>query len=185
MPTRINPVRPGDSSDSEVNRLLEEQKKGWWKDTNMLGVIARRPELIKAIIPVFKSFFGTGLVEPHIHEMMRIKVGNVSNCTYCYTVRTAGVRDKVSPLEKLIIPHLESSGLSRREYLAVKLAEKMAMDPHSVDDTFWKELKEVFSDDEIVEMIFAIGIFKWGNLFNITMRMDSAPDSEYPKNLIY
>lgn len=82
MPARVAAVRPGESQDAEVNRILQEQKEGWWNDWNMMGVIARRPECLKAMIPAFESFFIKGKVEPHIHELMRIKTGRVNDCTY-------------------------------------------------------------------------------------------------------
>ena len=48
----------------------------------MFGVIGRCPELLKSIIPVFGAFFGAGQVEPHIHEMMRLKTGQINDCAY-------------------------------------------------------------------------------------------------------
>lgn len=45
-------------------------------------MIARRPGLLKAIVPVFVEFFGKGIVEPYLLEMMRIKTGEVNRCTY-------------------------------------------------------------------------------------------------------
>ena len=63
--------------------------------------------------------------------------------------------------------------LPQREALAVALAERMAGDPHSVTAEFWDELKQVFSDDELVELTFACSIFNWGNKFNITMQLDT------------
>ncbi len=63
--------------------------------------------------------------------------------------------------------------LPRREGLAVALAQRMAADPHSVTGEFWDELKQVFTEDELVEMVFACGIFNWGNKFNITMQLDT------------
>ena len=34
-------------------------------------------------------------------------------------------------------------------------------------------------------MVFACSIFNWGNKFNITMNLDSSPDSEYPTGMEY
>lgn len=82
MATRIKPVRPGESDDPEVNQLLTDGKEGWWRDNEMFGVIARRPGLLKAILPVFVEFFGKGIVEPYLLEMMRIKTGEINRCTY-------------------------------------------------------------------------------------------------------
>lgn len=82
MATRIKPLKPGESPDQRVNELLKEGQEGWWQDAQMFGVIGRRPELLKTIVPVFEAFFAKGLVEPHIFELMRIKTGEVNDCAY-------------------------------------------------------------------------------------------------------
>ena len=82
MGTRITPLKPGESPDDEVNRLLADGRDGWWADANMFGVIGRNPEMLKAIVPVFGAFFAQGSVEPHIHEMMRLKTGQINDCAY-------------------------------------------------------------------------------------------------------
>ena len=80
--TRITPLKPGESPDPDVNQLLADGRDGWWGDANMFGVIGRNPELLKTIVPVFGAFFGAGSVEPHIHEMMRLKTGQINDCAY-------------------------------------------------------------------------------------------------------
>lgn len=82
MATRIKPLTPGGSPDPKVNELLRVSQDGWFADTAMFGVIGRRPELLKSIIPVFEAFFAKGLVEPHVFELMRIKTGQVNDCQY-------------------------------------------------------------------------------------------------------
>jgi len=82
MGTRISPLAPGDSTDEEVNALLADGRDGWWGDAAMFGVIGRNPGMLKAIVPVFGSFFAEGSVEPHIHEMMRLKTGQINDCAY-------------------------------------------------------------------------------------------------------
>ena len=82
MATRITPVRIGEADDPETNQLLSDGKEGWWEDEEMFGVIARRPGLLKAIIPVFVEFFGKGINPPYLLEMMRLKTGEVNRCTY-------------------------------------------------------------------------------------------------------
>ena len=102
------------------------------------------------------------------------------------TVRDAAVRGDVAPKEAEVHQHQPQPGvLTEREAVAVSLAERMAVDPHTIDDTFFAKLKEQFSEDEIVELVFACGIFNWGNKFNITMHMDADAGSEYPTNLEY
>jgi alkylhydroperoxidase family enzyme len=103
------------------------------------------------------------------------------------TVRTTAVRGAVGPKEAACASHQPRAGddLTHREALGVSLAERMALDPHTVTDAFFAKLREHFSDDEIVEMVFACGIFNWGNKFNITMNLDSEPESEYDTGMEY
>ena len=82
MANRIRPLTPGESNDPEVNELLEQGRDAWWSDPAMFGVIGRVPDLLKTIIPVFGSFFGPGKIEPHIHELMRLKTGQINDCAY-------------------------------------------------------------------------------------------------------
>ena len=93
----------------------------------------------------------------------------------------------VAPKEDALFAHQPEAGddLNDREAMAVSLAERIALDPHTVTDEFFAKLREHFSDDEIVEMVFACGIFNWGNKFNITMNMDSADESEYDGGMEY
>ena len=82
MTTRIQPVALGESSDPEVEGILQFSKDGFL-DTEMFGVLARRPELLKAIAGVFGELFGgNGKVETYIHEMIRLKAGETNSCAY-------------------------------------------------------------------------------------------------------
>ncbi|MDH4276979.1 MAG: hypothetical protein OEW83_02720 [Acidimicrobiia bacterium] len=93
----------------------------------------------------------------------------------------------VGPKEHALFEHQPKPGdeLNEREALAISLAERIALDPHTVTDEFFESLKPHFTDDEITEMVFACSIFNWGNRFNITMNLDSAPESAYPTGMEY
>jgi len=103
------------------------------------------------------------------------------------TVRTTAVSGAVGPKEHALFEHQPkpSAELNEREALGVSLAERMALDPHTVTDEFFESLKSAFTEDEIVEMVYACSIFNWGNKFNITMKLDSSTESEYPTGMEY
>lgn len=94
------------------------------------------------------------------------------------------MRSAVEPHELTVLSGDYAASLSRREALAVELAERIAGDPHSVTDDFWRELKGEFSDEQLVELVFACGIFNWGNTFNIAMRLDT-DGAAYPRGMQY
>lgn len=185
MATNIAPLKPGDSADTDVNKLLQDAVDGWWNDSAMFGVIGRQPDLLKTIVPVFEAFFMAGRIEPYLFELMRLKTGEINQCTYCATVRAAGVRDDVGPRESAVFGDIDGDKLSRREVLGVRLAEYMAGDPNYIPDGFFDELRQEFSEDEIVELVFGCSVFNFGNKFNITMKLDSSSDSKYPTGMTY
>ena len=57
------------------------------------------------------------------------------------------------------LTHFEDTDLPYREKLAVRFAEKIAIDHQSVDDEFFTELRGEFSDPEIFELGMITGMF--------------------------
>ena len=84
------------------------------------------------------------------------------------------------------LAHKSDTGkLTTREALAIELIDRMVADPHTVTDQFFGQLKQAFSEEELIELVFAGALFIWGNHFNITMRVDTDSESAYPHNLAY
>ena len=62
----------------------------------------------------------------------------------------------------------ESADITDREKLAVRFAERMATDHHSVDDSFFELLRAEFTDPEIFELGMVTGQFiGYGRLISI------------------
>src|SRR5262245_53909831 len=157
--SRIKPLRPGESDDSSVNNVLNAAKTGWFQDTNMFGVIGQNPNLLRAIVPVFETIFGKATVEPYLLELMRLKTGEKNKCAYCSTVRIADFREQVKPKESSVFGNSNRTNLSEKEAIVVELADKIVTDPNGIQDELFNRLKKYFSDDQIVELVFAASIF--------------------------
>lgn len=182
---RFKAIKPGQSADNDVNELLAGARNGWWQDTSMFGTIGRVPSLLKTIVPVFEAFFGGGRIPPHVLEMMRLKTGEMNDCTYCKAVRCEATREAIADKEAALFGEVDFERLPLNEALAVQLAEYIAGDPNYIPDGFFERMRGVYSEEEIIELVFACGIFNWGNKFNITMQIDSSDDSRYAKGMVY
>jgi alkylhydroperoxidase family enzyme len=75
------------------------------------------------------------------------------------------------------IPNYEFSDvLTRREKLALKLAEKMGTEHQAVDDEFMALLRRDFSEAEIVELSIVISIcIGWGRLLSVFKVEETEP----------
>jgi alkylhydroperoxidase family enzyme len=59
--------------------------------------------------------------------------------------------------------HYETSDLSEREKMALRLADTLALDHHSIDTDFMTRLKAHFSEEEIIDLGMSIAfLFGWG-----------------------
>ena len=58
------------------------------------------------------------------------------------------------------------------EKAALRLAERMTLDAHRVDEDLWKQLRQHFNEGEIVELCAAIGLFNYFNRFNVALCME-------------
>lgn len=183
--SRFKSLKPGQSPDPQVNELLAGARDGWWKDTSMFGIIARQPSLLKTIVPVFEAFFGGGRIPPHVLEMMRLKTGEINDCTYCKEVRSEATREAIKDKEAAFFGKVDFDKLPLNEALAVQLAEYIAGDPNYIPDGFFERLATVYTDEEVIELVFACSIFNWGNKFNITMQVDGSEESTYTKGMVY
>ena len=203
MAARIQSIAAGTSSDPAINSLIDFAKNGFG-DTQMFGLIARRPDLLKRVASMFAYFLAGegGLIEPRLLELMRVRGAHLNACTYCATVRLQPVADEVKTKEaalgvcdisgmtksqaiKALKDKLRKSEFTPREAAAISLVDRIVVDAHSVDDALFAELRKHFSDEEIIELVCASSLFTWAGTLNTVVRLDTDRDGAYRKNLPY
>ncbi len=203
MSARIKSIEAGSSADSTVNAIIKFSKQGFG-DTQMFGLLARRPELLKRAASMFAYFLGGegGLIEPELLELMRLRGANLNACTYCATVRLQPVAGAVRPKERALglrdistltkaqavaalQGSVKSGELSSREAAAITLVDRITIDPHSVDDALFAELRRHFSEEEIIELICASSLFTWAGTLNTALHVETGSDSSYGGKLAY
>jgi alkylhydroperoxidase family enzyme len=66
----------------------------------------------------------------------------------------------------------EREDFTSAEKAALRLAERMTIDSHTVDDELWDELRRHYDEGEIIELAAAIGLFNYFNRFNDALKME-------------
>ena len=90
-------------------------------------------------------------------------------------MRYAGARHAGATEAKIAAIDDEASELlSARERAAIRFAEKLAVDHHKVDDTFWSEMRSHFSEAEIIELVAHTTIYIGFGRFNEIVGVDPA-----------
>jgi alkylhydroperoxidase family enzyme len=202
MTTRIRPVTLGQSADAAIDGILQFSKAGFG-DTQMFGVLGRRPELLKRVAALFGYFLAGdgGTLEPSLLELLRLRGAHLNACTYCATVRLLPVQADVKPKEHAVgvtdisgmtkadalsgVNPIQLDGLTPREAVALQLVDKLVTDPHGVTDEFYAKLRAEFSEEEIVDLVVASSLFTLAGAFNTVVRLDTDSDGIYPGSLAY
>ncbi|MFC4542970.1 carboxymuconolactone decarboxylase family protein [Halosolutus amylolyticus] len=186
MSSRIEPIEPGDADDETVNEILRESERGWYKDSAYFGAVAHRPRLLKRLVRTFRLFPRSDSIDAETLELMRLRVAAVHGCAYCGTVRTWDVKDAIEPKEDAVFAdQIDTSELTRREELAVRVADYMSRNPQEMPDEFVAELREEYSDEAIVELLLFAGLEVGLDRFCIALRLDTTETSPYPTGLEY
>jgi alkylhydroperoxidase family enzyme len=116
---------------------------------------------------------------------MRLKIAECHQCAYCATVRTLDVREAVAHKEDAVFGTVDEEGLSREEYLAVRLAEQLSQDPHRLTGEFFDELRDVYTESEIIELLLFGSLEVGLDRFCIALELQTTDDSAYPDDLEY
>ena len=66
----------------------------------------------------------------------------------------------------------DRSDFTEAEKAAIELAERTTLDSNTVDDVFWKQLRQHYDEGEIIELLAAIGLFNYFNRFNNALHME-------------
>jgi alkylhydroperoxidase family enzyme len=179
MPTRVSPApESAVAADPAAASIIEGMESGWWADPNLARAMARRPQILKALVKLVETTFVECEVEPFILELMRIRTAQTREDQYGAVVRVQLLSDEVEAA-------LMEEVLDDRPRLAVKLAERMALNPHTVDDKFFAELKGEFTEKEIAVLVFAASLFNLASCVSIALHLDTSADGPYGDGLVY
>lgn len=91
----------------------------------------------------------------------------------------------MKPKEDAVFGEVDPNGLTRREYLAVSLAEQLSEDPHRIRDEFFEELSHVFTEREIVELLLFASLEVGLDRFCIALELQPTDNSAYPDSVEY
>ena len=137
------------------------------------AVLAHRPEAARAIALAMNALFLNPTLSPRLVELMRLRLAYHNQCRTCMamrhdTGRNAGVTEElICSLEK---PH-EAPDLSAAEQAAIRYGELLATDHLAIDESVYHDLREHFTEEEIVELgtycAFCVGFGRLGATWNM------------------
>jgi alkylhydroperoxidase family enzyme len=146
-----------------------DESRGLWErgkpPVEMVRAMCLRPEILRAFAGFGDCVYPGGLLERRVKELVIITASKTNECQFCTNshVDLVGIADIVKdPLG--VIEQTDS--LAPRERLAVEYTRAAMADSNAIPEPMVQELREHFTDPEMVELSFLIGYINMLNLFN-------------------
>lgn len=148
--------------DPDLQKIMEEYDHELG-GSEFVEVFAHAPQIFKAFINFYAPLIAEtrGGIDPRITELARIMVAEKNECRLCKAARFAHIK-KLGVSEDLIaeVPHYRQSKLlSPREKAAIHYAEVLAGDHRQASPALFDELRQHFTDADIVDLGWRIVTF--------------------------
>lgn len=147
---RIRVLPANEIRDQELQRLAETTQD------EQFGAYGNSPDLFRRFYDFFHTTKYGGLIPLSEKELVRLKVARINGCQRCQLRREA---EGDIPYDQLIGKLTGRVEVTDRERLALAYTERFATDPVSNDDDAMAEMRQFYSDGELVELSLAIGAF--------------------------
>ncbi|HEV8715596.1 MAG TPA: carboxymuconolactone decarboxylase family protein, partial [Candidatus Binatia bacterium] len=125
---------------------------------------AHRPEIALAFAHLAQAVLGTGTLDRKLKTMVAYKVSTTNGCPYCIG-HTSGMLHEAGFAQKDLdgIKQLDLGLFSEKEQLALRFAEQATREPARVSDELVAQLRQHFSEGEVVEIAAVVGLMNFTN----------------------
>ena len=131
----------------------------------MLQAFSQNENVLR-VFSNFDSIYPHGSLERPVLEKVILRVSQMHDCQFCVNshldfMGSLGISSDVSP----------EGTHTDRERLAIEYAEQVTRDANRVPDSLFERLRKAFTDPEIVELTFMIGLITMLNRFNNALQV--------------
>jgi AhpD family alkylhydroperoxidase len=157
---RISYIDPDSVHDPDQVRYLAEARTHGTPRLESQAIRAHVPAVLATFSESWQQVFRDGVLDHRVKELARVFIAKTLECGYC-----AGQRSHLGAAQGLteraydeVVDFRQSTVLTAREKAALRWAEAIAWDAALADDELWAELHGNFTEPELVELGYFIGL---------------------------
>jgi AhpD family alkylhydroperoxidase len=120
-----------------------------------------RPALGGMVERMIRGAYQESILPADERELARMRIAEINDCVACADFRAPSVLDAgIAPeLYANVAQYATYPGYTPRQRLAIEYAERFATAHASIDDAFFERLRDVFSDEEVLDLTLCIAVF--------------------------
>ncbi len=169
---RIRFAKRHEIKDKNILEAIEKSAMEGTPRAESQAIRARVPGVFWSFQNAWKDVFKDGVVEHSIKELCRVYVSKSVDCKYCGNQRSSEAFNQglVENDFMELLNFEKSDRYSSKQKMALSLTEAITWDLPT-DDEFWARLYEQFSDEQIIELGFFVGLTMGQQRFNRTLNI--------------
>lgn len=164
---QVIPLMDVEEMPSDLRTMVERWAQVEDGDPNFLRTLGNAPEMLRRFVPFYSPIVRRGVLEHRTKEIVRINIAFHNQCKYCMATRYgSGRRAGIDEALVAQISDYEHGPFSERERAALALSDALVFDPPEIEKRLLERLRAAFSDDEILELVWAVCLWiETGRLF--------------------
>jgi len=151
----IDPLKPEDIDDPELNALIARCEALGVPDARFAGILARVPAHAKALLRALLVSHTEGNVDHRLKEMIRVQLARTAGDPYFAALRSAPAKKLGLEEETIEAGSAKFEGDARfsdAEKWALRYARELYRNPETIDAAFYAEGKRHYSEAQIMEL---------------------------------
>lgn len=157
-----------------VRIILWAQKKKYGESLLPSKIWGRSPKLMYGLQAFYRAIDRkSSPLDPAMRSLINVKVSQINHCDFCVDISSALLLKRGISIEKIsaLREYQKSPLFSEKERVALSFAEAVTIYDKPPDDTLFARLKQVFTDDEIVELTALIAFQNLSSKFNAALQI--------------
>lgn len=151
----LQPVPMEQIADADLRALIERCDAAGVPDRRLGQVLAHKPAQAKAALEVILYSHQSGSVDHKLKEIIRIQLSRFAEDEYYASLRSKqaladGLTEEM--IEAGCSDYEDSPLFTDAEKCALRFADQMFLDASKVDKAFYDEMKEYYSEAEVMEI---------------------------------
>jgi uncharacterized peroxidase-related enzyme len=156
------PLLERDQVSPEIASVYDAVLKQRGVVPNMFKTLAHTPGLAVGIAGFLKSLLSDGALPGWYKELVAIRLSVLLGSSYAVAGHSQSARQKGAKEDQIaaVQADFESGPFTEQEKLGFRCAERLHQSAQKLDDSFFAQLKSVYTDPQIVELVATAAAFE-------------------------
>ncbi len=171
---RLRPIEKDDAPDDAVEYYeLDEKRYGYVLNNTKL--YAYNVPVLKAMKAVVAGYGETRALPLALKSVVRVRIALLNDCPFCADLHGAiGLESGLTEAKLRDVARYEtSSEYSDLERLALQYADCITLSSEDVSDELFRDIEDVFSESELIELTFTIAVENFFSKFHHALRIEA------------